>query len=200
MIRPHRAAPPLALVVLLVALPGCRQLAETLRRPATASPADLFQTDLIARSVREVESRVGAPLRVLDLQAENGSLRIQVQDPAKPANVDQYELRDGRISGPAPVQLLGPGDLEASLFPMAAVDLAGIPEFAREALAKLAIPDAQVTSLRIRVDDPPGAIRKRLHGEAAPPRIIVRLYADSARKKGMVDADAGFAILNSIVF
>lgn len=198
--HPYRRAFSLVLVLFLSALPGCRQLAGALSRPASVGAADLFETDLIARTARDVESRVGAPLRVLDLQAENGSLRLQVQDPAKPENVDQYELRDGRLAGPLPVQLLGPGDLEASLFPLAAVDLAGIPGFARAALTKLAIPDAKVTSLRIRVDDPPGAIRKRLQGEAAPPRIIVRLYADSARKKGMVDADAGFGILNSIVF
>lgn len=200
MTRPHRFALAATTCLALFASTGCRQLGETLRRPPKVATADLFETDLIARTVRELEAKVGAPLRLLDLAAENGSLRIQVQDPAKPGNVDQYELREGRLAGPLPVQLLGPGSLEASLFPSSAIDLARIPDFTRAALAKLAIPEATATSLRIRVDDPPGAIRKRLHGEAAPPRIVVRLYADSTRKKGMVDADAQLEIVNSIVF
>lgn len=200
MTRPNRCALAAITCLAVLALAGCRQLGETLRRPPAVTTAELFETDLIARTVREVEAKVGAPLRVLDLAAENGGLRIQVQDPAKPENVDQYELRDGRLAGPLPVKLLGPGTLAASLFPISAVDLARIPEFTRAALARLAIPEATATALRIRVDDPPGAIRKRLHGEAAPARILVRLYADSTRKKGMVDAGASFEILNSIVF
>lgn len=189
-----------ALAFAALALAGCRQVASTLRGPRPAAAPDLFASDLVARTVHDVEARVGAPLRVLDLQAENGRIRVQVQDPKRPENVDQFELYQGVLDGPRPVQLLGQGSLDASLFPISAVDLTKIPAFTQAALAKLSIDEARPTSLRIRMDDPPRAIQRRLHGERGAAQILVRLYADSARKKGMVDADAQFAILKATVF
>ncbi len=188
-----------ALGLAVIASSGCRQLGDSLRGARPAAP-DPFASDLVARTVRDVEARVGAPLSVLDLSVENGRVRLQVQDPKRPENVDQFELYQGVLDGPRPVQLLGPGELAASLYPIAAVDLTQIPKFTAAALAKLAIAEARPTSLRIRMEDPPGALQRRLHGERIAARILVRFYADSARKKGMVDADAHFAILKATVF
>lgn len=186
----------------LAALPvaGCRQLSAALQGAQQNAAPDLFGSDLVARTVRDLEAKVGAPLQLLDLQAENGRIRVQVQDPKRPENVDQYELHDGTLDGPHPVQLLGPGNLAASLYSISEVDLTRIPAFTQAALGKLAFEDARPTSLRIRMEDPPGAIQRRLHGERVAAQILVRFYADSARKKGMVDADAHFAILKSTVF
>lgn len=194
-LRPVQLVAAWALAAL--SLSGCRQVAETLARSQQAAPPDLFGSDVVARTVRDVEARVGAPLRLLDLMAENGIVRIQVQDPKRPANVDQYELRDGVLKGPNPVQLLGPGNLEASLYPISEVDLGQIPAFTRAALARLGIEGAQPTSLRIQIDEPPGAMSRRLRGEAVRAQIVVRFYADSPRQKGMVDADSHFAILKA---
>lgn len=201
--RPRCFALLLTLTILTIAalpLAGCREVARALRPAQTVGNADLFGSGLIARTAADLQTKVGAPLVLLDLVAENGTVRFQVQDPKQPENVDQYELRDGRLQGPVPVKLIGPGTLEASLYPLAAIDLAKIPGFVDAALARLDIAGAAPTSLRIQVDDPPGAIQRRIRGERVPAAILVRFYADSERKKGMVDADAGFAILKATVF
>lgn len=197
---PLSCRPILAIALLGLLATGCRDVSRALRPKPSVTNADLFGSDLVARTAAELEKRVGSPLVLLDLAAENGTIRFQVQDPAHPENVDQYELRDGTLQGPAPVQLIGPGSLAASLYPLRAVDLGRIPEFVRAALARLDIPEATPTSLRIQVDDPPGAIQRRIRGERVPAVILIRFYADSARKKGMVDADANFAILKATVF
>lgn len=189
-----------ALALAALSFAGCRKVAATLHGARSAAAPDLFGSDLVARAVRDVEARVGAPLSVLDLQVENGSIRLQVQDPQRPENVDQFEWRQGVLDGPRPVQLLGSGSLAASLYPISAVDLTQIPAFTEAAMAKLGIDEARPTSLRIRMEDPPRAIQRRLHGEPVAPQILVRFYADSARKKGMVDADARFAIVKATVF
>ena len=189
-----------ALGLAAVPFAGCREVSQSLLGARSAAAPDLFGSDLLARTVSDIEGRVGAPLRVLDLEAENGRIRLQVQDPKRPENVDQYELYQGILDGPRPVQLLGQGDLEASLYAISDVDLKKVPAFTQAALAKLAIDEARPTSLRIRMEDPPNAIQRRLHGERVKAQILVRFYADSSRKKGMVDADAKFAILKATVF
>jgi uncharacterized RDD family membrane protein YckC len=189
-----------ALALAALALAGCRKAVAPLHGARPGAAPDLFDSDLVARTVRDVEARVGAPLSVLDLQVENGSIRLQVQDPKRPENVDQFEWRQGVLDGPRPVQLLGSGNLAASLYPISAVDLAQIPAFTQAALAKLGIEEARPTSLRIRMEDPPRAIQRRLRGERVAAQILVRFYADSTRKKGMVDADSHFAILKATVF
>jgi hypothetical protein len=179
---------------------GCRQLTDSLHRATQAPAPDLFGSEVIAHFVRDVEARVGAPLRVLDLEASGGQVRFQVQDPKKPEDVNQYELLPKGLQGPQPVQVLGSGSLAGSLYPIAEVDLTKIPAFTRAALAELGIEGATPTSLRIRKELPADSIARRLRGEQVAPRILVRLYADSARKKGMVDADSHFHITKVTVF
>jgi hypothetical protein len=186
-------------ITLLLALIGFGCKVDRLL-PAKAEPAELFTTDVIARAALEVEARVGAPLRLLDLQAENGMIRFQVQDPKKPANVDQYEWRNGALAGPQPVKLIGGGTVEANLYPLAAVNLEKIPEFTRAAVAKLGIEDGKPTSIRVRIDEPADAISRRIRGERVEPRVTVRMYVDSQRRKGMVDGNARFEVVKSVVF
>lgn len=190
----------LVLVALAVSLTACDKALDSLRQAQRKTPPDLFGTTLIADTAREVEAKVGAPLRLLDLEAENGRLSFQVQDPKKPENVDQYELRNGRLEGPHPVQLMGDGNLEENLFLLSEVDLTKIPTFTREALAKLGIEGAKPTSLRIRKEEPSNATKLRIQGKPYGLELGVTLYADSERQKGVVDGNVRFEIVKSIVF
>ncbi len=47
---------------------------------------------------------------------------LQSQDPANPANVDERDWRDGKISQPQPVRLTPADDLAVELFDMGAID------------------------------------------------------------------------------
>jgi hypothetical protein len=47
---------------------------------------------------------------------------LQSQDPANPANVDERDWRDGRVSQPEPVRLTAVDDLAAELFDMGSIN------------------------------------------------------------------------------
>jgi hypothetical protein len=61
----------------------------------------------------------------------------QVQDPAKPANVDEYEYTGGKIGEPAPVTLTGDGDLEENLFLASSIAWDQIPAMMDQAVAEI---------------------------------------------------------------
>jgi actin-like ATPase involved in cell morphogenesis len=74
--------------------------------------------------------------RVRELVLHPDLATIDVQVPGEPTYVDQYEVRAGRVSGPAPQQLLDMEveDLEAELFDLSEVDAAVIPTAAQQML------------------------------------------------------------------
>jgi hypothetical protein len=62
---------------------------------------------------------------------------LQVQDPAKPANVDEYEFTGTKVGSPAPVTLTGDGDLEANLFLASTIAWDQIPAMMEQAVAEI---------------------------------------------------------------
>ncbi len=64
---------------------------------------------------------------------------LQVQDPAKPANVDEYEFTGTKVSSPSPVTLTltGDGDLEANLFLASTIAWDQIPAMMEQAVAEI---------------------------------------------------------------
>jgi hypothetical protein len=68
----------------------------------------------------------------------SGFTSVQVQDPAKPANVDEYQYKGGSIDGPTPVKLTGDGDLESNLFASTEIAWDKIPVMMEQ--AKTSIP------------------------------------------------------------
>jgi molecular chaperone DnaK len=78
--------------------------------------------------------------RVRKLVVHPDLATIDVQVPGQPTYVDQYEVREGQVSGPAPQQLLDMEveDLEAELFDLSEVDAAVIPATAQQMLQSCA--------------------------------------------------------------
>ncbi len=62
---------------------------------------------------------------------------VEVQDPKKPDNVDAYTYRNGELTGPNPVKLIGNGRIGDNVFPLKDVNVAGIPALTQEILDKL---------------------------------------------------------------
>lgn len=62
---------------------------------------------------------------------------VQAQDPAKPANVDEYEFTGTKVGKPAPVTITGDGDLEANLFLASTIAWDQIPAMMDQAVAEI---------------------------------------------------------------
>lgn len=63
--------------------------------------------------------------------------QVQMQDPNKPANVDQYEYTGGKVGSPSPVTITGDGDLEANLFSASEIAWDQIPAMMDQAVAEI---------------------------------------------------------------
>ena len=165
----------------LVLLAGCD--AEKLNQAVDelharhAKPVDPFATDAVAQAAAELEGKLGTPVRALDLEVSEHRIVFQVQDPAKPENVDAYELRNGELLGPQPVQLIGGGDLETNLYPLAEIPLARIPELAQAALAAMKLEGGKVSSLRVH---------RKL--SFIPPEVQAKI--DASRRRAGIEAEA----------
>ncbi len=49
---------------------------------------------------------------------DDGRIKLSLQDPNKPENIDHYEYDEGQWKEPVPVQISGGGNLEDNLFPL----------------------------------------------------------------------------------
>ena len=215
----------LGLVVLVAAcglgaLAGCgskavdEALSEVRARHSAA--VDPFDTDAVAKGAQELERQLGGPVRAFQVEIGRQRIVYQVQDPKKPENVDAYELENGVLMPPQPVQLMLLGDpLDPKLYPLAEVPLARIPELAKAALAALALEDGKVMSMTVRrkfsgvsaemqaaLDKAHEAagIEKTLDEDNVPEGgLAVEIYVDSPRRKAYVLADGDFKILRTDV-
>ena len=75
--------------------------------------------------------------KLLKLSFYDSYAMAEVQDPAKPENIDGYTWRDGKLSPPNPVKILGSGKIEDNVFPLKDVNVEGLPDLTEELMAKL---------------------------------------------------------------
>jgi hypothetical protein len=123
--------------------------------PPGVTTIDPFLSDghAVLRALSDIESRSGKPLRVTSIGADQiNGLAVDVQDPKKHVNVDNYTISpDGAVAGPTPVKLtsLNGGPVTAALvdlraFNPRAINFAHLTQTVREAIAKSGFPDARV--------------------------------------------------------
>lgn len=70
---------------------------------------------LAAEAVKMIHNKVGDPFRVMEILVYTDSVKVQVQDPHKKENVDEYEVDGGKLEGPKPVRLIGIDTDEAAI-------------------------------------------------------------------------------------
>jgi hypothetical protein len=161
----------------LLALPGGALKPKPKPAPkADAATEALWEPGRLSKVLAEYHAALPGRIRVLDLRIYSDRVLMQVQDPAKPENVDQYDY-SGRISAPIPVRLHGSGNLEDNLFNLDDVAFDRIPALVAEAMEKMPIEGGHVTHIWVRRDLP---FTKDI-------RIFV--YVDGTRKDGMLKAD-----------
>jgi hypothetical protein len=154
--------------------------------PATTAPAlsvpepvDLFSGNGARDMIAEVATARGAdPLRILRSVIYPTYSFTQVQDPSITENVDEFGWRDGLLSDPAPVRLVGGGDLEAHLFSDSEVRWKVIPALIDGALDVTEIADGEVTHVIVERNLP------------FTDQVVIRVYVNSPRKSGFIEADA----------
>lgn len=150
---------------------------------AVVEPANLFTGTQAADVIAQIGvARGAAPLRILQAIIYPGYAFAQVQDPSIPANVDEYQWRD-TLSSPAPVSLMGDGDLEANLFSDTDVNWAAIPALVEAALAQIPIEGAEVTHVFVQRNLP------------FTDTVQIRVFVSGTRSSGYLDADAQGNIL-----
>ena len=94
-------------------------------------PVDLLhERGRAATAIAAIEKQVGAsPAQSTDILLYPEYMDVKAQDPTIPEHIDEYEWRDGSVSGPEPVHLSGPqADTDASLFPTSAVRWRDLPD------------------------------------------------------------------------
>jgi hypothetical protein len=152
---------------------------------AGAKPKEpLWTAERLAKMMAAYHQALPGTIRVLDFKIYDRYARMQVQDPAKPENVDQYDYR-GRVSEPVPVKLAGKGSLEANLFDLDAVAFDRIPALVEEAAAKLPVEGGKLGHILIR------------RGLPFTKDVRITLYMNGTRKDGMLKADAKGRVLEA---
>jgi hypothetical protein len=74
---------------------------------------------------------------VLKLSFYESYAMVELQDPSKPENIDGYTWRDGKLSPPNPVKIIGNGKISDNVFPLKEVNIAGLPDLTKEIGEKL---------------------------------------------------------------
>jgi len=168
------------------ALIGCRE-----SRPGpvvTPAQVDRLQADrpidpeFVLRGLLTLKPQLGGSPRILEIRADGASVSVQLGQAGHVREFIYRETGDQKhphqIVGPSESPLVGEGDLDANLFPLADVDIAGIGrqfEMARKAVDPT---DGRVTRLIVRRNLP--------FGDA----VRARIYVDSPRLPGSMDTNA----------
>jgi hypothetical protein len=163
----------------LAVLLGCVGLtAEAAEKAPGANDALL---DLAGRGIAALQKRGGDDARVLRLNLGPDEATLDVQDPAKPAHVDRFAWREGRLEGPEPVAVgRNPRQLKAQLFALREVRLEVIERTLSEAVHATETEDGRVTRVIIERDSYSSDFGD---GWTAPQ---VRVYVDGPRGGGFL--------------
>ncbi len=161
----------------LLALPGA----------AAPDPKEpLWTAERLPKVLAAYHQALPGKIRVLDLKIYERYARMQVQDPAKPENVDQYDYR-GRVSDLVPVKLAGHGDLEDNLFDLDEVALDRIPALVEEAAARMPMEGATMGYVLVR------------RGLPFSKDVQITIFMDGTRKSGRLKADAKGRVIEARV-
>ena len=132
-----------AMLVVLIAVLGCSRF-------STLGNVDLYQGDNAAKAATAIKEKIGASkIGVIMAEVRKDSMKITIQSPDNPKNMDEYTFEKGRASGPKPVQAMSFGKLEMTadkyhLTDFSEINFAAIPETVRKAIARSGLENGRV--------------------------------------------------------
>jgi len=132
-----------AILVVLIAVMGCSRF-------STLGNVDLYDGDNAAKAAAAIKDKIGASkVGVIMAEVRKDSMKITIQSPDNPKNMDEYTFEKGRASGPKPVQAMSFGKLEMTadkyhLTDFSEINFAAIPETVRKAIARSGLENGRV--------------------------------------------------------
>jgi hypothetical protein len=132
-----------AMLVVLIAVLGCSRF-------STLGNVDLYEGDNAAKAAAAIKDKIGASkIGVIMAEVRKDSMKITVQAPDNPKNMDEYTYEKGRASGPKPVQAMSFGNLEMTadkyhLTDFSEINFAAIPETVKKAIARSGLENGRV--------------------------------------------------------
>ena len=122
------------------------------QKAAAKVPAvNLFEdaTDVPVRIRKAIAGRV----MISELHLYDKYVKMQIQDPKRKENLDEYTYRDGKMDEGIPVKISGDytqEDLDGSMFPLESVDFGLVPTMIQDAKQRLKMLDGAPGSLSLK--------------------------------------------------
>lgn len=140
-----------ALLLMVTLLGGC----------GSRDRVNMFEGTAAQDALAELAKKIGHLVRALKVEMTPLAFSVQVQDPTKPMNVDEYRLehiyalndyiRYVNITGPTAVQLnLSDPKLEHNLFDLDSTNIAATAAAAKEAIQRTGVTDGRVSEVDIQ--------------------------------------------------
>lgn len=111
---------------------------------------NLFEGDNAQQAVAKIKAKIGAEkVKVITAEIRQNEMKIQIQAPDNPKNIDEYTFEKGSVSGPKPVEVFSLGNLEMTADKYHPTDLdeinfAAIPETIKQAIIRADTEGAEV--------------------------------------------------------
>lgn len=173
------------LVLLLLGLAALAGSASPARGKTHDSKNALWHEENFAGMLDAYRAALPGKLRVLSFELVAVRAELQVQDPAKPKHVDQYNYEHGRVIGPMPVKLYGSGKLEDNLYDWDEVAWETIPDLVKQTIKKVRMEHGHVGGVTVKRDLP------------SHPRVEILVHVSGTREEGELRADAKGNVLEA---
>lgn len=111
--------------------------------------SNMYEGSTTQDAINEVKKKAGGDIKPMSLRIYPDRAEVTIQDPNNPEKAIRYEYREGAVTEPRPVTLLGGGKVEDNLFNLADADLAAIPNMAKTAKERLNIAGAEIESMSL---------------------------------------------------
>lgn len=111
---------------------------------------DLYEGNNAAQAIAKIKEKIGSQeIKVIRGEIRQNELKIQIQAPDNPKNIDEYEFKNGIVTGPKPVQVISMGNREmtADKYQLTNIDeinFAVIPATVKDAIARTDTKEAKV--------------------------------------------------------
>ena len=179
---------------LLASVLGCSRFAQL------GTKVDLFTGDNAARAAAAIKNKVGGPTNVIRVEMHTDEMKITIQSPKDPKDIDEYTFKNGSVTGPQPVQVMQIGSLSMTgdkygTTPIDDIGWANVAATAQRAIEVSKLENAhidlismdaeQVTQgspeLKAQVDKEAAAKREACLKSASPGDCIFKLTAGADR-------------------
>ena len=110
----------------------------------------------------------------------DGRIKLAIQDPAKPENVDDYLFQNGKWQEPQPVQISGGGSMDDNVFPLKDIKFETVANINKQVEAK---------SKDIEGAQPLGALYYAMNPATGELRWMASVQGTRGNYTGMFNAD-----------